>query len=369
MIEVKKIGIIRSKFNERTDPDEIRRFESTIEIDPEYEEGLYRINESEYVQVLFNFHLSEGEEFKLKGPIWDGQTKGVFASRSPKRPSGIGLTTVKLIERKGLELRVKGLDALNGSPVIDIKPYVPFLDEAEQKRIGDEYKKSKPRSEINVLNRTGDLKELLLKAGELHGHFCSGLSFGVMAGNYALNELGIHSEGMEELLAIIETNNCFSDGIQLVTGCSFGNNSLIYRDYGKTAVIMTRRKEEGLRLALKPDVWEILDEKYPEAKELFDKVVVNRKGDEQDTQRFMEVNRKLSFEVLDLDINKLFKIEKVRLDVPAYAPIFDNIICSSCGESIMASRAVKKDDKDFCIPCSGSEFFEMDGSGMKKINL
>ncbi len=367
MIELETIGIVKSKFTERKHTEEMRKSESTIEINPEYEEGLYRIDDSEYIQVLFNFHLSEGEGYNLKGPIWDGQIKGVFASRSPKRPNGIGITTVKLLERNGRELRVKGLDALNGTPVIDIKPYAPVLDEAEQERVSEKYTKANPRSKINVLNRNGDLSGLLLRAGELHGHFCPVLSFGVIAGNYALRELGTHTEGMEELLAIVETNNCFSDGIQMVTGCSFGNNSLIYRDYGKTAVTLTRRKEEGLRLSLKPDVWKYLDNKYPESKELFEKIVVNRSGNDEDSRRFMELYRQISFEVLEMDFESLFKVEKVQLKVPEYAPIFDNITCSKCGESIMASRVIEKDNNKFCIPCLGSKYFELDGRGITAI--
>ena len=275
---------------------------------------------------------------------------------------------MKLLEHKGRELRVKGLDALDGTPVIDIKPYVPILDEAEQMRVTEENTKANPRSEINVLNRKGDLKTLLLKAGEIHGHYCPALSFGVLAGNYALKELGVHSEGMEELIAIIETNNCFSDGIQVVTGCSFGNNSLIYRDYGKTAVTLTRRQEEGLRIIQKPDVWENLGKKYPESDELFEKIVVNRGGTDEDKRRFMKINREMSFDVLEADFETLFEVKKVQLEVPAYAPIFDNMICSNCGESIMASRAVEKDSKHFCIPCAGSEYYELDGSGIKRIS-
>ena len=367
MVELQTIGIVKSKFTERKHNEEIYKSESTIEIKPEYEEGLYRIDDSEYLQILFNFHLSEEDNYNLKGPIWDGQVKGVFASRSPIRPNGIGVTTVKLLKRNGRELRVKGLDALNGTPVIDIKPYAPGLDEAEQKRVSEEYTKANPRSEINVLNRQENLSGLLLKAGELHGHFCPSLSFGVIAGNYCLRELGTQTEGMEELLAIVETNNCFTDGIQVVTGCSFGNNSLIYRDYGKTAVTMTRRKEEGLRLSLNPDVWEYLDNKYPESKELFEKVVVNRADNDEDSKRFLELYRHISFEVLEMDFDRIFKVEKVELKVPEYAPIFDNIICSKCGENIMASRVIEKDDKKFCIPCFGSKYFELDGKGITAI--
>ena len=72
---------------------------------------------------------------------------------------------------------------------------------------------------------------------------------GVKASARAVRELRVASKGMEEVVAIIETNNCFSDGVQMVTGCSFGNNALIYRDYGKTAVTLAKRTGEALRVA------------------------------------------------------------------------------------------------------------------------
>ncbi len=365
--EFQSIGVVRSKFKERADPAKMRKYESIIIIDPKYEEGLYRIEKNEYIQVIFNFHLSEG--YNLKGPVWDGQIKGVFASRSPKRPSSIGVTTVRLIERKDRQLKVEGLDALDGTPVLDIKPYVPSLDEAEQIRVWQEYKKANPRSEINGLIKSGNLKTLLLKAGDIHGHFCPGLSFGVIAGAYSLRELGIHSEGMEKLLAIVETNSCFSDGIQFVTGCTFGNNGLIYRDFGKTAVTVTRRDGKGLRISLKPDAYALWDNKYPESKELFQKVVVERKGNDEDMRKLAGLFRRVSFEVIELDFESLFNVKKVQVEIPDYAPIYDSIICSKCGESIMAARIVEKDGEKFCIPCSESEYFELDGSGMKYVKM
>ncbi|MFW6269760.1 MAG: tRNA (N6-threonylcarbamoyladenosine(37)-N6)-methyltransferase TrmO [Bacillota bacterium] len=126
MIKVENIGVVKSKFKEPAPPDEMRQYESTIEIKPEYEEGLYRIEESDYLVVIFNFHLSEG--YNLKSERRFGEIKGVFASRSPHRPSPLGVTTVKLLAREKGQLRVKGLDAVDGTPVVDIKPYAEVMD-------------------------------------------------------------------------------------------------------------------------------------------------------------------------------------------------------------------------------------------------
>jgi len=105
-----------------------------------------------------------------------------------------------------------------------------------------------PREEIERLIRKGDLEALLRKAAEIHGHFCSYLACGVKAGYIAVKELGIESTGMEEVIAIVETNNCFSDGVQIITGCTFGNNGLIYKDFGKTAVTAAKRDGTAIRI-------------------------------------------------------------------------------------------------------------------------
>ncbi|MDW8103354.1 MAG: FmdE family protein, partial [Anaerolineae bacterium] len=92
---------------------------------------------------------------------------------------------------------------------------------------------TQPRSSVEFLIREGNARVLLLKAGELHGHFCPFLALGVRAGLIAMQALGVQENpGMEDVVAILECNNCFSDGVQVVTGCTFGNNALIYRDVG-----------------------------------------------------------------------------------------------------------------------------------------
>lgn len=363
MAELRTVGMVRNKFDEKADLNEIMEHESVIIVDPEYEEGLYRIDESEYIQVIFHFHLSEG--YELKGRVRNGRIKGVFASRTPRRPSGIGTTVVKLTERRGSELRVTGLDALNGTRVLDIKPYVPFMDEAGRKRVEEEYRKTDPRGEMNRLIRKEDLGGLLLRAGTLHGHYCPGLAFGVMAGACSVKKLGVHSEGTEDLVAIVETNNCFNDGIQYVTGCTFGNNGLIYRDLGKTAVTLAKRDGEGIRIALRPDARALLNEKYPGSKELFGKVVAEREGSDEDRKKLKKMFGKMSFDIVELDPETLFDVGKVSAEVPDYAPIHDSVTCAECGESVMATRVVGKGENALCLACSETGHFEIDGRGTR----
>jgi tRNA-Thr(GGU) m(6)t(6)A37 methyltransferase TsaA len=129
LVEFKAIGYVRSEFTERADPMVMRESESTLVIDPAYGDGLYRIEEKQYLTVIFYFNRAEG--YCLQGTRRDGEFTGVFASRNPRRPNAIGVTTVRLLERQGNELRVQGLDALDGTPVLDLKPYAPVFDEKD----------------------------------------------------------------------------------------------------------------------------------------------------------------------------------------------------------------------------------------------
>lgn len=362
MLEIVSIGKVKNKFKRPVNLEKIRQEESIIVIKPEYEEGLYRIEDNNYLQVVFNFHLSEG--YKLKAVRHHGKVRGVFASRSPHRPSQLGITTVKLIERQGRKLWVKGLDAIDNTPVLDIKPYAPFLDESETFSKDD--LKSNPRSEIEHLIETNKLEELLLRAGEIHGHFCPGLAMGVKAATYGLNKLSLKSDGMEDVLAIVETNSCFSDGVQYLTGCTFGNNALIYRDFGKTAVTITGREGKGLRLRQKNN--NIL-EKYPDVKELFEKVVVKRVGTERDRKLLTKEWSDIAFKMLRLPLEDLFDIEEVKPDIPDYAPIFDDEFCDLCGEKIMAVKAQKRRGSIYCIPCANADYLQLDGRGLNYINM
>jgi formylmethanofuran dehydrogenase subunit E len=366
MIGIREIGRINSSYKQPADPFEMRKQKSTIVIHEEYEEGLYRIEENKYLQVIFNFHLSDG--YRLKGPTYHGEVKGVFACCSPRRPGAIGLTTVELLVREGRKLIVKGLDAVDGTPVLDIKPYVPPMDdEGEQERIRLERIVSNPRRALTALIRNRELNKLLVKAGMLHGHFCPGLAMGVMAAVHAMNRMRKAADGMEKLLAIVETNSCFADGIQFVTGCTLGNNSLIYRDLGKAAVTLTGRDGRGIRLSVEPDYRKNMDEEFPEYRRLFDKVVKERNRSEEDTAEFKIRGREVSFKMLAVDFKRIFSEQEVTVAIPEYAPVHESILCDICGESIMSTRIVEKAGKKLCLSCANADYYQLEGSGIVRI--
>ncbi|NOY37881.1 MAG: SAM-dependent methyltransferase [Chlorobi bacterium] len=114
------IGEVESPVKEPLGPEAFDGVRSVIRIFPEFEEGLFRIEEKKYIEVIFFFHKSKG--YRLRLTTYSGELKGVFASRSPHRPTMIGATMVYLEKRDGCLLYVKGLDAIDGTPVLDIKP-------------------------------------------------------------------------------------------------------------------------------------------------------------------------------------------------------------------------------------------------------
>lgn len=357
-MEINKIGEVKSKYKEPVGPDEMRKSKSIIEIEAEYIDGLDQIEDYEYLQIVFYFHRSEGYDLiskRRKGP-----ERGLFTSRSPRRPSPLGITTVELLKRDGAELHVYGLDAIDGTPVVDIKPYASFMDQPTLS-----LQKKSPRYQINKLIKYQNLHDLLLKAGELHGHYCPYLALGVLASADALNRLSADNDGMEDLLAVVETNSCFSDGVQYTAGTTFGNNALIYRDFGKTAVSFVKRGEsaKSLRYYLKDS--DFISRDYPAADELFNKVIAERKGSKKEQEKLKELWQKIAFEIIEADADKYFKIEEnIEIDIPDYAPIFADQHCSQCGEKLMDAKAVNKEGEIFCRDCAQSKYYQLDGSGI-----
>jgi formylmethanofuran dehydrogenase subunit E len=225
--------------------------------------------------------------------------------------------------------------------------------------------KENPRREIEDAIDAGDLNRLLKMNGMLHGHFCPFSAIGVKAAARAVQELGVRSTGMEEVVAIVETNNCFSDGVQFVTGCSFGNNALIYRDFGKTAFTLAKRSGEGIRISVRAD--RVMEERPPEATELWERVVVKRSGNEADSKRLSELWKELAFRILELPDEEVFDIKKVTVDIPAYARIFTSVKCSICGENVMEPRVRMKDGKPVCLACSDQGYYQLAGDGISTI--
>jgi tRNA-Thr(GGU) m(6)t(6)A37 methyltransferase TsaA len=138
MFTSKQIGLISSPYENTKDIPKgfgvKHEAEGILNIQPEFELGLTDIEGFSHLFILWEFDRSQGFELLGTPPI-DNRPHGVFATRSPRRPNPIGLTVVELLRREGAQLRVRGLDMLNGTPILDIKPYLSSIP-AEKLRRG-----------------------------------------------------------------------------------------------------------------------------------------------------------------------------------------------------------------------------------------
>jgi tRNA-Thr(GGU) m(6)t(6)A37 methyltransferase TsaA len=135
-IKLKAIGTVKSEIKERGRHD-AREVVAEIEIDPALTEALEGLDEFSHIIVIYYMHKSR-RPFPMKVHPKYGTVPtpvGVFASRSPDRPNALGKTNVRLLERHGNILKVRGLDAIDGTPVIDIKPYIPEIDMVVEARV------------------------------------------------------------------------------------------------------------------------------------------------------------------------------------------------------------------------------------------
>ncbi|NVM44048.1 MAG: TraR/DksA C4-type zinc finger protein [Candidatus Lokiarchaeota archaeon] len=167
-----------------------------------------------------------------------------------------------------------------------------------------------------------EIRELMKKATIFHGHICPGIAIGVLVAKYAI-EHGFEHSPDEELVAVVETDNCSVDALQAILGTTYGKGNFIHKDYGKSNYkIYSRKNQKGIRLSLKKT---ILDKKL---------------------SRDEKIQKLLSMKPEDV-----FDIRNIDYDPPGMAQIEESVPCSICGELTMDSRMMNYQGKIMCIPC------------------
>lgn len=130
-ITYRPIGVIRTPFAEPAgmpiQPPGATGVLGVVEVEPAYEEGLRDLEGFSHIILLYHFHRGEGFSLCV-APFLDSTRRGLFSTRAPRRPNAIGLSVVRLHAVEGRALRVEGVDMLDGTPLLDIKPYVPRFD-------------------------------------------------------------------------------------------------------------------------------------------------------------------------------------------------------------------------------------------------
>ena len=138
-IKYKPIGFIHTPFKEPKgvpiQPVAGKDIEGKVEILPDYVEGLKDLEGFSHIILIYHLHLSKKASLLVK-PYMDEKLRGVFATRAPSRPNPIGLSIVRLVNIKGNMIYIKDIDIVDGTPLLDIKPYVPGFDLREVNRIG-----------------------------------------------------------------------------------------------------------------------------------------------------------------------------------------------------------------------------------------
>jgi formylmethanofuran dehydrogenase subunit E len=159
-----------------------------------------------------------------------------------------------------------------------------------------------------------------------HGHLCPGLVIGYRAAKAAIEELGAARSQDEELIAIVENDSCSADAVQYVTGCTFGKGNFFFRDYGKQVFTLALRPSgRAVRIALK----------------------ARRRAEPESQDRETRTNW-----LLHAPVEDLFQVKATTIALPEPAQIRESVVCESCGEAVMVTRAVQRDGRTLCIPCS-----------------
>ncbi len=164
-------------------------------------------------------------------------------------------------------------------------------------------------------------QQLWEKAVEFHGHECPGLAIGVRACEVAQEKMNLKFSSDEEIVCITENDACGVDGVQVMTGCTFGKGNLIYRGTGKMAFsFFNRATGESLRVILKPFQGEM---------------------DRQERQKY----------ILTAPVDEVFELKKPHYSLPEQARIFNSLVCELCHEGAPEHKMRLQEGKKVCLDC------------------
>ncbi len=193
-------------------------------------------------------------------------------------------------------------------------------------------------------------KELVQQAIAYHGHSCPGLAIGIRAVDLATAEFG--SVPDVNFIAVVETDRCPVDGIQFLTGCTFGKGNLIHRDYGKTAFTFYHRSDgKALRIISRPEFFKGRD---PVLSTLRKKSAKEGLTPEEDKQMKDAMAAQIR-SIMEAALDSLFEIKPARGPIPEISRMMANVICQVCGEETMETRTGRQNGRMVCIPCLESQ--------------
>jgi formylmethanofuran dehydrogenase subunit E len=181
-----------------------------------------------------------------------------------------------------------------------------------------------------------------------HGHTCPGIAIGFQAARILLKRLGIHRSIDEELIAIVETDACGADAIQVLTGCTFGKGNLVSKNYGKHAFTLAdRAKGIAVRVSLRAEIMKPNPDHFP----LLDRIR-NGQASPEEKARANQIHQERILKILGTPPDELFTVEEMKADLPPKATIMESAPCDRCGEPTKVDLLFEVDGQKICIPCS-----------------
>lgn len=185
------------------------------------------------------------------------------------------------------------------------------------------------------------------EAVSFHGHSCGGLALGYKAAEFAARLLDLSFSEDEEVVCISETDSCTVDAIQVVLGCTAGKGNLFVNSWGKTAFSFYNRKTgKSVRLVSIPDA-------IPKNSEMvaLRPKVLSGTASQEEHDRFHELSDRYLEEILAAPAEMLFMVKETEEHVPEFAKIYNNVVCSVCGEQVAEGLCGKIEGKYVCVPC------------------
>jgi formylmethanofuran dehydrogenase subunit E len=189
-------------------------------------------------------------------------------------------------------------------------------------------------------------QEQIQQVMDFHGHWCPGLAIGIRAGELALAEFGRAAD--EEIVAVVETDMCGVDAIQVLTGCTFGKGNLFHLDYGKMGFTFYRRRDgKALRFLFTADGLGAPPDEM---------AALNRKKTAgtlvpEEAARLAALRADWSARLMGADPTDLFQIQPVSDPPPQRARLMASLPCEACGEKTMEARTRRFDSRTLCLPC------------------
>jgi len=186
------------------------------------------------------------------------------------------------------------------------------------------------------------------RCAQFHGHICPGLAIGYRAAKAGLQWIQENRSMDEEIVAIVETDACGADAVQVLSGCTFGKGNLIYRDYGKNVFsFVSRNSGRGVRVALRAGAME----PDPRQQALM-KRMRSEKATAQEREEFWKLHRERAARVLEGPIQELFSVREVTIPLPPKAVIEKSRTCNQCGEPTMPSKMKQVNGQYLCQDCA-----------------